>query len=359
MIFDVNKIEGPLREPLFILEWVVFFLFLELAFIFIFRIQTQEKQLKNLQNIAYFSFFFGFSISKVFYILGDYFAPISSRMIFYNFAYITLMIGVFFFVYTLEKYRIFLKKLFFTKIFVVIILVFIIVSLIAIDYTQTFSTMFYFFFIVFIIVYIKTIISDFYIKKKLGNFKRDFTTFCLGVFFIVVGYALATDMAAKMFSLYARLAADHLEIIGAFLLFLFFLSVPSFSEYDWQEKLDSVYIINKDGLLIYKKSYRTSQINLDQNVAAGMLTSVKMVLQELTERKGISIIEKEGKIIIIHPRELINGVIICDENLISLQILLKKFVERVEAVFYSFLQNWNGDMGTFDLIEKIATQIFY
>ncbi len=353
-----RKIEGPLREPLLILEWVVFALFLELAFVFLIRTANQKKSLKNLQDKSYISLFLGFSFSKLFYMIGDYYVPLSLRMLFYNIAYFIMIVGLFFFIYNLEIYKVFVKKFLFTRVIIVFLIGFFLLLLVAPQFTQNYSYSFFAIFAVFLLIYIRAIVLEFYVKLKLGIIKH-FVVFCGGTFQIIVGYALATDFAASLFGLGIRIMGDHLEIFGFFLLFLFFISIPSFSEYDWQDKIDSIYITKKDGLFLYKRSFRRTESDVDQNIIAGMLTSIKLILQELTEKKGVSIIERENKILIIYPSEYVNGVVICNQNLISVQILLKKFVEKIEAVFLNIFENWSGDVPISSAFEDISKEIFY
>ncbi len=353
-----RKIEGPLREPLLILDWVVFFLFLELAQVFLIRILSQEKSLKNLQDKSYMSLFFGFSFSKLFYIIGDYYVLLSFRMVFYNVAYLIQMTGLFFFIYNLETYRVFIKKYLFTRILTIFMVAFISILIFANTYTQIFSYSFFLIFFVFLIIYFYAIVLEFYVERKLGTLKH-FLMLCAGIFFVILGYGLATDFAASIFGLEIRALGDLFEISGFFLLFLFFISIPSFSEYDWQDKINSIYITQKDGLFLFKRNFISAELSVDQNIVAGLLTSVKVMLQALTDKKGVSIIERENKIMIIYPSEFVNGIIICDEKLASLQILLKKFVNKVELLFRNIFENWNGDVTVFSPLEDVSKEIFY
>ncbi len=201
---------------------------------------------------------------------------------------------------------------------------FISILIFANTYTQIFSYSFFLIFFVFLIIYFYAIVLEFYVERKLGTLKH-FLMLCAGIFFVILGYGLATDFAASIFGLEIRALGDLFEISGFFLLFLFFISIPSFSEYDWQDKINSIYITQKDGLFLFKRNFISAELSVDQNIVAGLLTSVKVMLQALTDKKGVSIIERENKIMIIYPSEFVNGIIICDEKLASLQILLKKF----------------------------------
>ena len=354
-----TQIKGSIRIPLLIMEWVILFLFLELAIIFWLRIINKKKALKNLQEKAYISILLGYAGSKLFYIIGDYYVDISLRMVFYNFAYLIFLIGLFFFIYTLEKYKIFIRKYLFTKILGVLIFFFISIFIVNIKYTQNVSYIFALVFVIFVIVYIRELYSSFYKKKELGNVIFDLIKFCLGIIFILFGYQLATDLSANIFGIEIRIVGDIFQLIGLFFLFIFFISIPSFSEYDWQEKIKSVIIMYKSGLFIYKENFQGFIDSVDNSITTGMITILKMMLETFTEKEGTSIIEKGGNIIIIQPGRYIIGAIICDEKLNSIQILLNKFIEKIETVFSHILTNWDGNLTVFKLIEEISKEIFH
>ena len=89
------------------------------------------------------------------------------------------------------------------------------------------------------------------------------------------------------------------------------------------------------------------------------MTSIRMMLQELIDKRGASIIEKEGKVVIIQSGTLINGVIICDERLNSLQILLNNFIKKVEEIYQGILKQWKGNLEIFQPIDNIVQDFFF
>ena len=361
MMQDFNfVIEGNLREPLLILEWLIVFLFLQLALIFYLRIiNTKGKSLSKSQNKAYISFFIGFSISKLFYMIGDYYVYISARMIFYNIAYLVQTGGIFYMVIIFEKYKIFIIKRLFTVIYTIMMGIFFYFFIFDINFTQTVSFMFYPSFIFFFLVYIKVGIVDFYKKKELRGYSKDLLKFLSGFFASVIGFAFASDLAASFYGREIRVLGDILEIIGFILVFSFFISVPSFSEYDWQEKIELIYVLHKSGQLLFSKEFRHVSKTYLKQIIAGTMTSVKLMLEKLTESQGVSIIEQEEKIIIIQPGINFFAVLICDEELVSLKILLSSFIAKIETLYRDIIENWNGNIDVFDPIGSIIKEHFY
>ena len=353
-------IEGDIREPLLILEWLIVFLFLQLALVFILRIiNTKGNYLSKSQDKAYISFFLGFSISKLFYIIGDYYVYTAVRMIFYNIAYLVQTGGIFYMVIIFEKYKKFIFKRLFTIIYSIMMGIFIYFFIFDINRTQTVSFMFYPSFILFFLVYIKVGISDFYKKKELGSYSKDLFKFLLGFFASIIGFAFASDLAANLYGREIRVLGDILEIIGFIFVFSFFITVPSFSEYDWQEKIELIYVLNKSGQLLFSKEFRDVTENYIKQVIAGTMTSVKLMLEKLTESRGVSIIEQEGKIVIIQPGINFFAVLICDEELVSLKILLSSFISKVETLYRDIIEKWKGNLEVFEPLESIIKEYFY
>jgi hypothetical protein len=84
-----------------------------------------------------------------------------------------------------------------------------------------------------------------------------------------------------------------------------------------------------------------------------------MFLENTTTRKNLSVIEKNGRIIIIYPGKYIYGVLISREKLKTYQILLSDLIEKIEIVYYQFLKEWKGNLKMFETVENIVHEVFY
>jgi hypothetical protein len=179
------------------------------------------------------------------------------------------------------------------------------------------------------------------------------------MFLIGIGFLLTSRWAVTAFGLEYRILGDILQLIGAILLALFFHSVPTFSEHDWQKKIDYLLVVHKSGLSIYKKSFQEQLTDIDANLIAGNITTIEMFLENTTTRKNLSVIEKNGRIIIIYPGKYIYGVLISREKLKTYQILLSDLIEKIEIVYYQFLKEWKGNLKMFETVENIVHEVFY
>ena len=90
MILNIFPIDGPLKEPLLIIESFIVIFFLELGIIFWIRATSEEvNELKGLQEKAYGWLLLGYSIMWVFIIIGDHFVdPIYFRTLILNIGFL-------------------------------------------------------------------------------------------------------------------------------------------------------------------------------------------------------------------------------------------------------------------------------
>ncbi|MFX1257249.1 MAG: hypothetical protein ACFFAN_05295 [Promethearchaeota archaeon] len=197
------------------------------------------------------------------------------------------------------------------------------------------------------------------IKRVQKHFNLSLFEFIIGLFLILIGCLFSIDLIVKILSLNFRLLGDVFQIIGVIFLALYFISVPTLSEYDWQEKIDNVLIIHKSGLFIYKKFFHETTTPINDSLVSGVISLIEMALEKITHKEEISIIEKEGKTIIIQPGQYIIGVLICDETLNSLLILLNNFINKIETLYSNILSNWDGELKIFKPIDDIAKEIFF
>jgi len=364
IVQEVNSyISGELKLILLISEWLIVFCAFEFSLIFFLRtINKKKNELKSLQERAYVWLFLGYSMSYFLFIIGDYYVNVSMRLIFYYIAYFILFFGAFSFIKIVEKYKIFIKKYFFSILYLSLIIIFSIILFIANEYARTYSIIFYPTFGIFFLFYLRAMYKDYYKKQELKQFRFNISKIIIGFILLALGYNIATDVVVENFGLEYRLIGNFIQIIAFLFIFLFFISIRSFSELDWQDKLNSIMIIHKSGLLIFNKSFKENQIVNEGTLVSGSIALLKIILEDLTqskESKETLFIEKIGKTLIIQPGNEVIGVLICDEKLDSLIILLKKVIEKIENIYSAVLKDWQGDLKAFSPIKNIVEEIFY
>ncbi|TFG23603.1 MAG: hypothetical protein EU533_03025 [Promethearchaeota archaeon] len=349
-------IMGPMRKYLILMEWIIVFVCFELSVIFLIRYYHSKKKSKNIQELSYAGLIFSYSLNWTFYIISDFYMPTSElRMIYLNFGYFALMGGALLFIFIMERNIIIFRKNFFTIIFVILTILFFLVLIIDINYTQLFSAIPWPFFVIFFIFYFYDLA-----KKAPEDTNKGivFLKFFSGFLLLGIGYVLTIDAVTNVFGLMARFYGDMVQILAMTVLYLFFTTLPPLSEFNWHDKIESVYLINKSGIPLFVKTFGVEKSAGYEVVVPGALTSIQMMLKEITKTEGISVIKKANSITIIVPRDLIIGVIITKEDLNSLKILLQKFVKKVETVYQNILPHWRNDQAILKPIESIYNSIF-
>ena len=359
MILLQFPLTGNLAQWLIILESLICLLSLEIALIFMRKVVKNKNNIKSLEEKAYFWLFLGFSTMWFFFIISDYFVvDLSLRIIYLEFGYLSLAICASIFIFIIEKYKIFRRKFLFSIIFFIYLIFFVILSLVQINIAQIFSVLFWVIFIIFFVYYSKELNSIFKKNPILGNYNKHLIKLFIGIALSMIGFGLTIDFTISFIGLGSRLIGDILLLFALFFLYFYFSSIPSFSEYNWQQKVESLYVIHKSGLLIFEKSFKPGETFYD-SATSGAITSLKMMLESVSTKETTSFIEKKGKVITIHPGKYLYGTLISEENLISLQILLKNFIDEIEQTYGNILKNWDGDLKVFRPIGQIAKEIFF
>ena len=208
------------------------------------------------------------------------------------------------------------------------------------------------------IIYLNRLVSNQYIKRIQKNLKLVILVFCIGFIFTGIGFLFTIDTIIYIYGLEIRLIGDIIQLIGFCFIFLFFIFVPSLSEYVWKDKLDRLFLMLKSGICIYYKFFKEGTDFIEEQAISGAIKSINDILNEITDNEGISIIERKHKIFIIQPRNFMTGVLVCDEELDSFKILLNRFMERIEETYVKIFEDWNLEMKFFNPIGDLAKEIF-
>ena len=180
----------------------------------------------------------------------------------------------------------------------------------------------------------------------------------LGTIFIGFGFGITSDSFVILFGLIPRLVGDIFQIIGIIVLFTFIINLPSLSEQNWKDKIDKLFLMRASGICVYYKFFKEPTNRHGDQIISSAINTIKMMLKEISQDDGEMIIEKEGKVLITYQGKYITGVIIADQNLSSLNFLLKRFIEKVEFIYSNIIRDWDGTMEIFLPIENITREIF-
>jgi len=358
---DLYPLTGTLREPLLIIEWVMVFLFLELAFLLYMRTKNKEIKLNNFIEKASILFLVTYSTMWIFYIFGDYYMDTQfTRLVAYNIGYILRMILGLIFMYEIERFQVLFRKYIFSKIFLIFTLFSVILFFTVIELTQYTSIIFFWMpiFLIFL-VYIIKLAKKNVEKQELSKFKLKIYFSIIGTIILFLGFAGTSDLVVSLFGLGLRLFGDLFQIIGIIILAIFFTNLPSLSEQEWKDKIDRLFLMRASGICIYYKFFKDPTNKRDEQNISSAINTIKMILREISHNDGEMVIEKEGKVLVTHQGKYITGVIIADQNFNSLNFLLKRLIEKVEFLYSNIIRDWDGAMEIFLPIENITQEIFF
>ena len=353
-------IEGPIRIHLLNIEWAVIFFTLEWAVIFWFKVRSQKTQLRSLEERAYIWIFLGYALFWILSIFSDYYSySIEQRLILLNLAYISLTICGLIAIYIVEEQVIFYKRYLFTMIYCPFLIFYLVVLFLDIYHSHYVAFAFWPLFFTFLTSYIVKVTSKSPKTRFQGKSKSEFFKFFSGFIILLSGSIFTTDFFISLFGFGIRYLGDIFQIIGMIFLSLFFMTIPTFSEYNWQEKTESLFVLTRPGICLYEKLFRHKDEQTEKNLITAGLASVNLLLKTIVDKEGTSIIKEKNKTIIIYPGTYIFGVLVCDEKLKSLQILLKTVVTKIESIYSTILSSWKGgDTRIFKPIDDIVRKVF-
>ncbi len=354
MIIEMFPLFGNLKEPFLILEWLVFFIILELSIFLAIKLKKKEKETTTYGEIGYIYLSLGYSLMWMFLIIGDHYITQNIlREHILKIGFFILVLAALFFISATEKKHLIYKKYIFSISYSIFIIIYLFIWFLKIELAIIISSSFWTIFIIYIIFHYRDLYKNYYIKGEVRKTKMMFLKFIIGLSSIIIGYVLIRLLTIFEYYLFYRFIGNILQIIGAIFLFIFFSEIPSLSELYWKKRLVSFYIILKSGLLIYYKHFRSETNYLESSLKSGGIVSVEMILENITDSNGISLIERKDKKIIIHSGKYLYGVLISDEILRSHQFILRNIILKIEHIFSPILSNWQGDLKVFSPIDNI------
>ncbi len=363
-------IVGPLRFEALTLEWIFIVLCFELGFYFLIKYRRQTVLVKNPQDKGFSALFFGISFMRFYLLIGDYYAdntvfsPFlfwpngSFRFLFLNIANILFTIGFLLFTYYMEKHKkVLYKKYVFACLFLLFCLIFGFFFVFDLSVILITSVLLLPFVVGFSVIYTRDL--DKQIKKQ-NTMPKGGLRIGVSILFVFSGHILTMDIVVGVIGFIWRLIGISFQIFAIGLLFVIFRNLVPFFEFDWQDKLESIYILNKQGLNLYSLSYKKDSKEINEHFVTGALSSVNIMLNELmnTRENKISIIKKSNKIVNIYSSSLVIGVLVSTEELEYFKQNLRALVLKVETLYRSILLDWNGDRAKFSSLKEIINDVF-
>jgi hypothetical protein len=213
-------------------------------------------------------------------------------------------------------------------------------------------------FLLFLVIYLRDFSNR---TRDLENFLKNASLYFLAFLLLPIGYFLTIDFSIAIFGLFIRLIGSLMELLSLSIIFHYFLSFPYLFEFDWKDRIEELFLITKEGACIFYKNLGEEETDIDKNLISSSITSVNIMLQELTpspNKKGFSRIKEQDKIIYLYNSELLDGVIISKEEIERFEYYLELLVLKVEGIYRDFLIEWDGDIDIFSPVDNIFDEVF-
>ncbi|HUY01584.1 MAG TPA: hypothetical protein VMV49_18615 [Candidatus Deferrimicrobium sp.] len=371
-------ITGPLREILLGFEWLIVFFCLQFAIIFLrrgFQFRREKKEILRNQDFKtdYYShkklllipkefawtfFFIGFGVMEIFYIFGDFYIDPSFRMEILFMGYLSAMITFWIFTFIIEYTEYRKSSHIFTKLFLILIIVVILLMIFAPNIVQTATFVIWIPVIFMLLLYLTSL-------YKLSKFNPKILLNTLILFvalgFLSIGFLGTTDLMMTHLGIISRLVGDIFQNVGLLVLGFTFHILPSFEEYEWKDALQELYVIDEAGRTLYFHQFKPlAKIEeTDQLIVSSALTSVKLFLQEMTQKgEKLKLITVKGKSLMVAHGNFISCVIFVNKFLYNLQIKQQNFVKRFEDTYSHILKEWTGETTVFNSTAFIIDEMF-
>ncbi|NVM03754.1 MAG: hypothetical protein HWN67_15600 [Candidatus Helarchaeota archaeon] len=360
---SIFPIEGLFREPLLILEGIIFLLTLQYGILFFYRFIKEERE-KNYMIRAWGIFFLTYTGNVIFFMISDFFSPLSYaplsyvRQIYIDFGYVTLGLGALFFSYNAER-EIQQKNHIFSIILTILLCLLIVDTFALIVSPETLAVLTNLPFVLLLIIYIIKFTSK--IKEK---WRLNIYGFLVGICIWISGYFLITDIVVESFGPFARFIGDFLIIIGISLISLLFVGLPSLTEFEWPKKMKKVFLMYKSGEYIADYNFQKDLTGIEEfkdlpKLIAGGLTGINQLIAEIVQSKQkLRIMDyKDVKIIFQYGNYLIAAIIV-DEALDIYKTKLKKLIDYLETLYETYLPTWDGNLTQFQIVKPIIKRFF-
>ncbi|MFX1298355.1 MAG: hypothetical protein ACFFD2_26310 [Promethearchaeota archaeon] len=156
------------------------------------------------------------------------------------------------------------------------------------------------------------------------------------------------------------LEVKSLVLLASILAGYGFYAIPSFTEFDWKDKINSLYLISSSGICLFQQNFKSVHIK-DEDLFGGGLVAMQALIQEMIQSdKALRVIDHED-LKIIFERSFLSKVLvimIAEEDLFTVHEKLQQFLKEFDLLFGDVIQEWRGDLNIFKPLEPIVNRIF-
>ncbi len=198
-----------------------------------------------------------------------------------------------------------------------------------------------------------------FVRPTSGMLKRRMYSSLVGLIIIGLGNFFRNPSINETIGYYIFSLGTLLINIGILLMGFGFSAFSTFTDLNWKEKLHQIFILTKDGLLLYAYSFDVNQTIDDSELRAAGISSVRIFLSEILKTEDdLQIIEYKNLNVILELRDIVVFALVIKEKSSFLKHKLGEFSQKFCEIFRDSLKNWNGDMEIFYPAKNLIQDIF-
>ncbi|TFG05979.1 MAG: hypothetical protein EU536_00115 [Promethearchaeota archaeon] len=352
----MTHIEGIFREPALVLEAIIILICLEVGGFFLFKFLKTEEKGRNFMILAWGIFFLAYSGMAVFFIVGDYYSDAIVRPFNVNVGYTIMAFGALIFTYNAERELNQRKHVLFLALLGLILVM-------LIDFVVGFIEPYYIAilaWIPFILILLIYLIRAF---SKIKEYRGRIYGCLIGFLVFGIGFAVTIDLMIESFGAISRFVGNIGIIGGISIASWQFIGLPALKEMDWSKKLNKLLLMHSSGTCICEYNFGGDTVHKEISetphlVAGSLIGITKMITEIIQSSKQLKIMDhQDKKVLFAYGKNLIAALIVDD----YLEIYRKKLnilLEELEIIYKDSLEDWDGSLSQFNLVEKFINRIF-
>ena len=137
-----------------------------------------------------------------------------------------------------------------------------------------------------------------------------------------------------------------------------FYTIPSFTEFDWNEKIRHLYVLNTNGLCLFQQPFREGSV-ADEDLLGGSLVAVQSLMGEMIQsERSLEVIDHGDAKMIFERSQNAIAIMVADENLYVVHHKLKQLLKEFEVLFGPTMNVWQGNLNHFYPLRPVVARIF-
>ncbi len=200
-----------------------------------------------------------------------------------------------------------------------------------------------------------------WVNRAGGYIKKYFRIAACGIPLLFVGMAIGplwTMLPLEQGWIF-KISGHAIFLTGLCVLAIALWSMPTLTEFGWQEKIHHLYVLMPGGLLAYEYSFKAEK-KVDSDLISGGLSGIVDLVKEMTGSvQRMKIIRQEKKNIYLEYGKKVTIAILAEEELKVLFEKIARFTREFEELFAGVLDNWKGDTKDFSVVSESLVKKYF